>query len=153
MLNIGQAARQSGVSAKMIRHYEGLGLLPAALRTEAGYRQYGQPDVQTLRFIRQSRDLGFSLAEIDKLLNLWRDRSRPSREVKALARKHLEELDRKLHELQAMKTTLEQLVRGCHGNERPECPILDELAGAPKGREADEALQPRHGGGERLPKR
>ncbi len=128
MLNIGQAAAASGVSAKMIRHYEELGLLPAARRTESGYRQYDSADVQSLRFIRHSRDLGFSLAEIGQLLSLWRDRGRPSREVKALAQGHLEELNRKLQELQAMKATLEHLVHCCKGNDRPECPILDELA-------------------------
>lgn len=130
MLNIGQAAAQAGVSAKMIRHYEETGLLPAARRTDSGYRQYDEADVQSLRFIRHSRDLGFSLAEIERLLNLWRDRRRPSREVKALAQVHLEELERKLAELQAMKATLEHLVHCCKGNERPECPILDELSGA-----------------------
>lgn len=128
MLNIGQAAAESGVSAKMIRHYEASGLLPAARRTEAGYRQYDAADVQTLRFIRHSRDLGFSLAEIEQLLNLWRDRQRPSREVKALAQQHLDELERKLQELQAMKATLTHLVHCCQGNDRPDCPILDTLA-------------------------
>lgn len=128
MLNIGQAAAESGVSAKMIRHYEASGLLPAARRTEAGYRQYDAADVQTLRFIRHSRDLGFSLAEIEHLLNLWRDRQRPSREVKALAQQHLDELERKLQELQAMKATLTHLVHCCQGNDRPDCPILDTLA-------------------------
>lgn len=130
MLNIGQAAAQSGVSAKMIRHYEETGLLPAARRTESGYRQYDEADVQSLRFIRHSRDLGFSLAEIEQLLNLWRDRARPSRQVKALAQVHLKELDRKLQELQAMKASLVHLVRGCNGNDRSDCPILDELSGA-----------------------
>lgn len=130
MLNIGQAAAQSGVSAKMIRHYEETGLLPAARRSDAGYRQYDASDVQSLRFIRHSRDLGFSLAEIGQLLNLWQDRRRPSREVKALAQVHLQELERKLDELQAMKATLQHLVHCCQGDERPDCPILDELSGA-----------------------
>lgn len=138
MRNIGQAAGESGVSAKMIRHYEELGLLPAARRTESGYRQYDTDDVRTLRFIRHSRDLGFSLAEIGQLLSLWRDRDRPSRDVKALAQVHLEELDRKLQELQAMKSTLQHLVHCCQGNDRPDCPILDGLAsestGQPPGR-------------------
>lgn len=128
MLNIGQAAAASGVSAKMIRHYEQVGLLPAALRTEAGYRQYGPADVQTLRFIRQARDLGFSIAEITRLVGLWHDRSRSSREVKALAQAHIAALDQKLRELGTMKRALVQLVHGCHGDERPECPIIDSLA-------------------------
>lgn len=127
MLNIGQAASASGVSAKMIRHYEGVGLLPEAHRTESGYRQYGESDVRTLRFIRHSRDLGFSLQEIAKLVSLWQDRSRPSREVKALARKHIEELDAKAQELLAMKSALEHLVHCCRGDERPDCPIIDSL--------------------------
>jgi MerR family copper efflux transcriptional regulator len=143
MLNIGQAAAQSGVSAKMIRHYEASGLLAPAQRTDAGYRQYGTADVQTLRFIRQARQLGFSLQEVDQLLSLWRDRQRPSREVKALAQVHLDELARKVAELQAMQATLEQLVHGCQGNDRPECPILDQLA-TPG---AAAAVQPRRPGG------
>lgn len=137
MLNIGQASALSGVSAKMIRHYEETGLLPAARRTESGYRQYDESDVQSLRFIRHSRDLGFSLAEIEQLLSLWRDRGRPSREVKALAQVHLEELERKLAELQVMKSTLEHLVHCCKGNDRPECPILDELSGTARSNVAE----------------
>lgn len=135
MLNIGQAAAASGVSAKMIRHYESVGLLSAAARTDAGYRQYGDDDVQTLRFIRHSRDLGFSIAEIGQLLSLWRDKSRPSREVKALAREHIRELEEKAQELLAMKSALEHLVRGCRGDERPECPIIEGL-------QSDEPLLP-----------
>ena len=130
MMNIGEAASTSGVSAKMIRHYEGLALLPPARRTAAGYRQYGQSDVHTLRFIRHSRDLGFSLAEIAELLSLWQNRRRPSRQVKALAEAHIRELERKAAELLAMKATLEHLVHCCHGDDRPECPILEGLAGA-----------------------
>jgi MerR family copper efflux transcriptional regulator len=128
MLNIGQAAAASGVSAKMIRHYEEVGLLPAASRTESGYRQYGESDVQTLRFVRHSRDLGFSIEQIRELLGLWQNRKRPSRQVRALAQAHIEELDEKLRELQAMKATLEHLVHCCHGDERPECPIIETLA-------------------------
>ena len=127
-MNIGQAATASGVSAKMIRHYEGVGLFPQALRTEAGYRQYGDSDVATLRFIRHSRGLGFSIEQIRELLALWQDRKRPSRQVRALAQAHIEELDAKLHELQAMKATLEHLVHCCHGDDRPDCPIIDTLA-------------------------
>jgi len=129
-MNIGQAAQASGVSAKMIRHYEHIDLLPTARRTGAGYRQYDARDVHTLRFIRRARDLGFSLDEIRRLLGLWHDRERPSREVKALAQAHLNALSLKLLELQSMKTALEHLVHGCHGNERPDCPILDDLAGS-----------------------
>jgi len=128
MLNIGQAATASGVSAKMIRHYEEVGLLPAAQRTDSGYRQYGEVDVQTLRFIRHSRDLGFSLAQIAQLVSLWQNRSRPSREVKALAKTHIRELEEKAQELLAMKAALEHLVHCCRGDERPECPIIDSLA-------------------------
>jgi len=129
LLNIGQAAASSGVSAKMIRHYEAVGLLPAARRTDAGYRQYGDAEVHTLRFVRHARDLGFSIAEIAELLGLWHDRKRSSRQVKALASAHIQDLQRKAQELLAMKATLEHLVHCCHGDERPECPILDNLAG------------------------
>jgi MerR family copper efflux transcriptional regulator len=129
-MTIGDAARASGVSAKMIRHYESVGLFPEALRTGAGYRQYGEKDVHRLRFIRHSRDLGFSIEQIRELLGLWHNRARPSRQVKALAQAHLQELDAKLAELQAMKASLEHLVHCCHGDERPDCPILDSLAGA-----------------------
>lgn len=125
--NIGEAARASGVSAKMIRHYERVGLVGQAVRTDAGWRRYGESDVATLRFIRHSRDLGFSIAQIRALLGLWQDRRRPSREVKALAQAHLHELDAKLAELQAMKATLLHLVRCCRGDERPECPIIETL--------------------------
>ncbi|KXB32525.1 MerR family transcriptional regulator [Dechloromonas denitrificans] len=128
-MNIGDAAKASGVSAKMIRHYESVGLLPPASRTDAGYRQYGEKDLRTLQFIRRSRDLGFSIEEIRGLVSLWQDRSRPSREVKALAKQHLDCLDRKLEELQSMKHALAHLVSCCHGDERPDCPILESLAG------------------------
>ena len=127
-LNIGQAAQASGVSAKMIRHYEGLGLFPQAPRTEAGYRQYGAAELHTLRFIRHARDLGFSLEQIRELLGLWQNRKRPSRQVKALAERRIAELDQKLHDLQTMRATLAHLVHCCHGDDRPDCPILDALA-------------------------
>jgi len=127
-MNIGQAAQASGVSAKMIRHYESVGLFPEARRTGAGYRQYSDRDVHTLRFIRHSRDLGFSIEQIRELLGLWQNRRRSSRQVKALAQAHLQELEDKLRELQAMKATLEHLVQGCHGDDRPECPIIETLA-------------------------
>ncbi|RQP21993.1 Cu(I)-responsive transcriptional regulator [Albitalea terrae] len=133
-MNIGQAAKASGVSAKMIRHYESVGLFPEAARTDSGYRQYGDKDLSTLRFIRRSRDLGFSIEQIRELLALWQDRKRPSRQVKAVAQAHIDELDAKLRELQAMKATLEHLVHCCHGDERPDCPIIETL----------ESGQPRH---------
>ena len=128
-LNIGDAARASGVSAKMIRHYETVGLLPDPKRTQAGYRQYTEPDVHTLRFIRRARDLGFSIKQIADLVGLWQNRRRPSRRVKALAQEHIAELEQKLVEILAMKATLEHLVHCCQGDDRPECPILDTLAG------------------------
>lgn len=128
-MNIGEAAKASGVSAKMIRHYESVGLLPPASRTDAGYRQYGEKDLRTLQFIRRSRDLGFSIEEIRGLVSLWQDRTRPSREVKALAKQHLDFLDRKLDELQSMKRALAHLVSCCYGDERPDCPTLESLAG------------------------
>ncbi|MBL8277197.1 MAG: Cu(I)-responsive transcriptional regulator [Pelomonas sp.] len=127
-MNIGEAARASGVSAKMIRHYESLGLIDAPARTDAGYRVYTDREVHLLRFIRHSRDLGFSLAQTAELLGLWQDRARPSRQVRALAQAHLAELEAKLAELQAMKATLAHLVHCCHGDERPDCPILETLA-------------------------
>jgi MerR family copper efflux transcriptional regulator len=127
-MNIGEAAKASGVSAKMIRHYESDGLFAEAARTESGYRQYTDKEISTLRFIRQSRDLGFSIEQIRALLGLWQDRKRPSRQVRALALTHIEELDDKLKELQAMKATLEHLVHCCHGDDRPDCPIIETLA-------------------------
>ena len=125
--NIGEAARRSGVSAKMVRHYESLGLLPTVHRTDSGYRQYGEREVHTLRFIRRSRDLGFSMAEITELVKLWQNRRRSSHEVHRIASRHVAELTRKLEEMEAMRRTLQHLVDCCHGDERPECPILDEL--------------------------
>ncbi len=127
-MNIGEAAKTSGVSAKMIRHYESVGLLPEAARTDSGYRQYTAKEVSTLRFVRQSRDLGFSIEQIRALLGLWQDRKRPSRQVRALAQAHIEELEEKLKELHSMKATLEHLVQCCHGDDRPDCPIIDTLA-------------------------
>jgi Cu(I)-responsive transcriptional regulator len=127
-MNIGEAVKSSGVSAKMIRHYESVGLFPEATRTESGYRQYTGKEITTLRFIRQSRGLGFSIEQIRELLALWQDRKRPSRQVRALAQAHIEELDEKLKELQSMKATLEHLVHCCHGDDRPDCPIIDTLA-------------------------
>lgn len=128
MLNIGQAAAASGVSAKMIRHYEENGLIPKARRTAAGYRVYGEADVHTLRFVRRARDLGFSIREIDVLLGLWRNRRRASADVKRLAMEHVRELDVRIAEMQAMRATLANLAQHCHGDARPDCPILDDLS-------------------------
>jgi MerR family transcriptional regulator, copper efflux regulator len=129
--NIGEAAAASGVSAKMIRHYEGLGLLPPAKRTVAGYRIYEQNDIHTLRFIRRARDLGFAMKDVEQLLGLWQDRRRASRDVRRIAQGHVAELERKIAELASMKRTLEHLVHHCHGDARPDCPILDDLSARP----------------------
>ena len=129
-MNIGEAARATGISSKMIRHYEQVGLISEPARSDAGYRQYGANDLHSLRFIRHARDLGFSIAQIGELLGLWHDRGRPSRQVKAIAQSHIEVLAQKARDLLAMKSALEHLVICCHGNERPECPILDSLASA-----------------------
>ena len=127
--NIGDASRASGVSAKMIRHYESIGLLPKAQRTEAGYRLYDETDVHTLRFIQRARSLGFPLETIRTLLALWRNRRRSSAQVKDLAERHVADLERKISEMQAMVRTLKHLAYSCHGDDRPDCPILDDLAG------------------------
>ncbi|MBU6499154.1 MAG: Cu(I)-responsive transcriptional regulator [Rhodospirillales bacterium] len=127
-MNIGAAAAASGVSAKMIRHYEATGLIAPPARSAAGYRHYDPRDVHTLRFIRRARDLGFSLPEIARLLALWHDQGRPSAEVKALALHHVAALEAKAAALQAMSRTLRRLAEHCHGDARPDCPILDELA-------------------------
>ena len=129
-MTIGEAARRSGVSAKMIRWYEARGLLPPAGRSEAGYRHYTEADVHTLRFVRRARDLGFTVDGIAELLALWRDRSRRSAEVKTLATGHVAALRRRIAELEAMVDTLSHLAGNCHGDARPECPILADLAGA-----------------------
>ncbi len=128
MLNIGDAAKASGVSAKMIRHYESIGLIDAAKRTGAGYRLYSEQDVQVLQFIHRGRELGFTLEQIATLLALWKDKGRASKDVRTMAQRHIEELDRKIGEMQAMRRTLARLASACHGDARPECPILDDLA-------------------------
>jgi MerR family copper efflux transcriptional regulator len=129
-MNIGQAAQASGVTAKMIRYYESIGLISAANRTDAGYRQYTDRDVQTLRFIKRSRDLGFSIDRIKTLLGLWEDRGRKSADVKKLARQYIAELDRDIEKLQTIRNELQNLANSCQGDHRPDCPILDELATA-----------------------
>lgn len=127
MITIGQAAEQSGISAKMIRHYETIGLLPPSQRSPSGYRLYNEQDIHTLNFIRQARSLGFSLDQIDQLLSLWRDQRRASADVKSLALGHIDELEAKIRDLQAMRDVLQQLASSCHGDHRPECPILAGL--------------------------
>jgi Cu(I)-responsive transcriptional regulator len=126
---IGVAARLSKVSAKMVRHYESIGLLTAVARTDSGYRQYAQADVRTLQFIKRGRELGFSMAEIAELVGLWHNRSRASASVKRIAQKHVDELAQRIEAMQAMQRTLSSLLQHCHGDERPDCPILDDLAG------------------------
>jgi MerR family copper efflux transcriptional regulator len=128
LVAIGEAAQRSGVSARMVRHYEGLGLLPAVARTDSGYRQYGDADIHTLRFIKRSRDLGFSMEEIAELVGLWNNRRRASASVKRIAQKHLGELEQRIADMQSMRNTLSHLVHCCHGDARPECPILDDLS-------------------------
>jgi MerR family copper efflux transcriptional regulator len=127
-MNIGQAARQSGLSAKMIRYYESIGLLKPAHRSDSGYRLYQADDLHTLAFIKRSRDLGFSLEEVARLLTLWQDRQRASADVKALAHQHIEDLNRRIEELSGLRDTLQHLVSNCHGDDRPDCPILKDLA-------------------------
>ena len=128
-MNIGQVARASGVPSKTIRYYEEIGLIARAARSSGNYRVYGDTDVQTLRFIQHARGLGFSVEEVGALLALWRDRGRSSAQVKALAERHLRDIDRKIAELASIRATLEELTARCHGDDRPDCPILDDLAG------------------------
>ncbi len=129
-VNIGEAALRSGVSAKMVRHYELLGLLPTVARTESGYRQYGDREVRTLRFIRRGRDLGFSMAEIADLLKLWQNRRRASADVKRIAQRHVADLERRMAAMADMRDSLKHLADCCQGDQRPDCPILEDLAGA-----------------------
>lgn len=128
LMDIGRASKESGVSVKMIRHYEATGLLPKVARTFANYRVYGPNDVHVLRFIRRARDLGFSMEDIKELLSLWQNRSRSSASVKKIAGKHIDELKAKIEELKSMVDTLEHLAKHCHGDHRPDCPILDDLS-------------------------
>lgn len=127
-MNIGQAAKRTGLSAKMIRYYESIGLLKPASRSDSGYRLYQQQDLHALAFIKRSRDLGFSLEEVAKLLTLWQDRHRASADVKALANEHIADLNRRIDELVSLRDTLSELVAHCQGDDRPDCPILKDLA-------------------------
>lgn len=127
-MKISSVAEQSGISAKTIRYYESVGLIPPATRTDNGYRAYTVIDVQTLRFIQRARSLGFSVDEVSGLLALWRDRGRASSTVKTLAKKNIESIEQKIRELETMRTALTDLIERCHGDDRPECPIIDELA-------------------------
>ena len=128
--NIGEAVALTGVTAKMVRHYEAIGLIPPPGRTFANYRLYDAGDLHRLRFIKRARSLGFTISQIERLLGLWSDPQRASSEVKALAQTHADELSQKIREMQAMQRTLQSLAQACHGDHRPDCPILDDLAGA-----------------------
>jgi MerR family copper efflux transcriptional regulator len=126
-MNIGEAAKSSGISAKMIRYYESIGLIGPATRTDSGYRVYTDQDLHMLRFVRRARDLGFSVEQMNELLALWKDRSRASADVKRIALEHVEELERKAEALRDMAATLKHLAQHCHGDDRPNCPILENL--------------------------
>lgn len=126
-MNIGQASKASGVSTKMIRYYDEIGLVRPVSRTDSNYREYEDREINELRFIKRSRNLGFSMAQITVLLSLWRDRKRPSREVKAIADRHVDDLDARIKEMQAMAETLRHLSHCCAGDDRPDCPILADL--------------------------
>lgn len=127
-MNIGDLAKLSEVNARMIRRYEDEGIIPKAVRTKAGYRQYSEKDVHVLRFVKRARELGFSMKHIKELIGLWKHKTRTSAQVKSIAQKHIDELENKLQEIESMLKTLKHLVRHCHGDERPDCPILDDLS-------------------------
>ncbi|VTZ25344.1 Heavy metal-dependent transcription regulator 2 [Methylocella tundrae] len=143
-MNIGEAAKTSGVSTKMIRYYEQIGLIPKAVRSEAGYRNYSATDVHSLRFVHRARDLGFSVEQIAELLALWRDRERASADVKAVALAHVAALKAKIAELEAMSRTLEHLVAHCRGNDRPDCPIIEDLADRTAAAAEERSARARH---------
>ena len=128
-MNIGIVAKQSGVAAKTIRYYESVGLLPKPNRSASGYRQYGSNDIQVLRFIQRARSLGFAVRDVEDLLELWRNQERASADVKALANRHIKEIDFRMHQLQEMRDSLSGLIEQCHGDEHPDCPILESFAG------------------------
>lgn len=134
MTTIGDTARRSGVSARMIRHYEKLGLLPKVARSESGYRFYGESDLRTLDFIRRARDLGFAIEDIARLMNLWQNQRRRSDDVKRLVQRHLKQLEEKSAEIEDMRRALRHLAAHCHGDDRPDCPIIEELARAGGGK-------------------
>ena len=127
-MNIGEVAKLSDVNSKMIRRYEEMGIIPKAGRNLSGYRTYSEKDVHILKFVKRSRELGFSMKDIKQLVSLWRNKSRPSSQVKSIATKHVNELEQKLMEIQSMLKTLKNLTDNCHGDSRPDCPILDELS-------------------------
>lgn len=127
-MNIGQAAKASGVNAKLIRHYESIGIIPKAGRSDSGYRVYSNADVNILSFVRRARGLGFSMKEVKKLVGLWRNKARSSADVKSLALAHVKDMEQKVAELESMVKTLKHLAKSCHGDNRPECPIIDSLA-------------------------
>lgn len=126
-MNIGEVAIRSQVNAKMIRRYEELGVIPKAARSESGYRHYTENDVHILKFVKRARELGFSMKDIKQLVGLWRNKNRSSSQVKSIASRHIQELNKKLQEIQTMLSTLKHLVKHCQGDHRPDCPILDEL--------------------------
>jgi Cu(I)-responsive transcriptional regulator len=128
-MNIGEVASLSEVNAKTIRRYEDLGIIPKAGRSFSGYRQYSENDVHVLRFVKRARELGFSMKDIKQLVGLWRNKNRSSAQVKTIAKKHIDELEKKLNEIQAILNTLNHLVKNCHGDSRPDCPILNEMDG------------------------
>lgn len=136
-MNIGEAARASSLPAKTIRYYEEIGLIAPAGRSDGNYRVYNDREVQTLRFIRRARSLGFSVGEVAELLDLWRDRRRSSRQVRALASRHLRDIDGKIAALETMRDTLNELIERCHGDARPDCPILADLAGHGEAADSD----------------
>ena len=142
-MNIGEAASASGVSTKMIRYYEQIGLIQSVTRTMSGYRVYSDADVHTLRFVRRARDLGFTVEQMTELMELWRDRSRASADVKRIALGHVKLLEEKMRELQDMTKALKHLATNCHGDGRPDCPIIEELAGS-HGRENTPAKPHKH---------
>lgn len=127
-MNIGEVAKLSAVNAKSIRRYEELGIMPKAGRSYGGYRQYSMNDVRVLQFIKRARELGFSMKDIKQLVSLWKNKNRPSAQVKTIAKKHADELEKKLSEIQSMLTALNNLIKHCHGDDRPDCPILDDLS-------------------------
>lgn len=131
-MNIGEAANSSGISSKMIRHYEGIGLIQPSARTANGYRTYSEQDLHTLRFIKSARSMGFSLDEVKQLLSLWQDNNRSSASVKTLVLQHIKTLNQKIAEMTAMRDTLENLAHHCHGNQRPDCPIIAQLSSSGK---------------------